>query len=271
MQGQSSRRRSTALAALTTLAVATAAAPAGAMSLPAPPQLTLTPASGSAIELWRHPGCNDVVMPPTVQPVATAAACVSPLQLAPTATLATPSSFELRSDQPLASLDVAWEAGSAAAPSQPPVATQRDGTGWTLALPALTGTTGLRVSAGYAAGLVATYYLNVARPAGGQEPEVDPPAAELAIVDANRRGRTATVVVEATRGTVSAYLTVGFGRRTAVVRATVRRAGQVRLRIPLGRLSTRALASAGVTAVLRPADSGRQVRAGVRWKAAVAR
>jgi hypothetical protein len=253
---------------LAVLALAAVAAPAGALS-PAPPapQLTVTPSGGNPIVLWRYPECRDFVLPPMPDvpqtPAAVAAKCVSPIALAPTATFATPAELELRSDRPLTEVTAGIESDDPfAGVYESPVVAQRDPSQWTMRVPAMGTGAALRVSAVSAEGFAASWYLKVERPA----PLVE--EASVTVLRAARRAKAVTVVVKATPGLLSTYLTVAGRRRSGVVRTTVTRGGTVRVQIPIGRLTLRALARAGgVTAVLRPSGAGQPAtRAGLAWR-----
>lgn len=248
------------------LALTTAAAPAGALS-PAPPapELTVTPSGGNPIVLWRYPECRDYILPQTPEapqtPAAFAAKCVSPVALAPTATFATPAELELRSDRPLTEVTAGIESDDPfAGVHESPVVAQRDPSLWSLRVPAIGSGAALRVSAVSAEGFAASWYLRVEQPS--------PPPASVTLLRTARRAKAVTVVVKTTPGLLSAYLTVAGRRRSGVVRTTVTSSGTVRVQIPTGRLTRRALARAGgVTAVLRPSSAGQPaVRAAVAWR-----
>ncbi|MBB4664375.1 hypothetical protein [Conexibacter arvalis] len=283
----SARRMRTALvtaAVLAVAALAAAAAPAGALTPPLPPTLTLASEGASAIELWRAPECRDYVLPPPPPergPVAVAATCILPESEVPTAVVATPGTVTLRSNRVLRSFLSGYrhEVPGATAPT----ATRVDETTWAVALPQLPTDTLLWVATTDAAGESDTFYLRLRQPAVVDPPVVEPPvveppdatpsAATVTIARSGRRGRVATVVVRASApGRLSTYLTVKGRRRSRVVRTTVSKAGTVRVRIPLGRISVRALAGAGgATAVLRPSDGGKAARGVVRWSGSFGR
>lgn len=242
--GRMHGRRIAPAAVAGTLAALAGAAPASALSPPAPPPtLTAATAEGGR-QLLVEAACNDTPTPP----IAVAAACAPPEELAPTLQISTPGTIVIFARPAMSPLTVTQlRVGPEAVEPAPRVGLRGDG-GW-----------GIEVDEPLPDGT-----LLAVRPGSGPQyyAKITQPPAFVAIQRAGLRGRTVTAVVRpSAAGEVSAYVTVGGRRRSAVVRSSVTRPGTIRLQVTLAHRPGRALRADGKLAVrLTPAVGGAPVR-----------